>query len=576
MAFNTYYQDELTWLREMGREYARAHPEAAGMLAESASDPDVERLMEGFAFLSARLRQKLDDELPELTHALIESLWPGYLRPIPAMAVVQFEPARVNDKEIRRIARGTPVDSAPVDGTRCRFQTAYDAEVPPLRIVGLTMRSVQPASLTLKLKLSDGVKASQLPQLGLRRLRLHCAGPMAIAAGLHVSLIRHCTAITISAGTKRVALPSRCITPVGYAPEDAVLGQAPASFSGFALLREYFAFPQKFLFVDLNGLEVLGQFGEATELSIEFALERVPDAMPQVSDANLLLGCTPVLNLFPHEATPLSYDPRRTEFPVLPAGDDPAHYEVVSLDGLQGLVPGEDRPRPIPRLFSGGRAPEAGVAGYVLRRRPSMGGQGIRLEVALSGRLQAVETLSFQVTCSNGRLPQALGAGDINGVTDRCPPGVRLRNLAKPTLSVPPPLGQQLEWRLVAHLGLNWRSIADVETLRSVVDLYDARALVDHQARQAHRRLIEGIDAVAALPDTAVADGALMRGVRVDLRLKEGNFDGEGDLHLFASVLDEFVSQYASLNSFTRLSVAGTDRGLEYRFTPRLGRRRLL
>lgn len=576
MAFNTYYQDELTWLREMGREYARVHPEAAGMLAENASDPDVERMMEGFAFLSARLRQKLDDELPELTHALIESLWPHYLRPIPAMTIIQFEATRANDKEIRRIAGGTPVDSAPVDGTRCRFHTTYDAEVVPMRITGLALRSVQPATLTVKLRLSDGVKASQFGQLGLKRLRFHCSGPTAIAAGLHVCLARHCTAVNVSAGGKRITLPPRSLQAVGFAPEDAVLGIPPASFSGFALLREYFAFPQKFHFVDLNGLEALTQFGDATELTLEFQLERVPDQMPQVSEANLLLGCTPAVNQFAHEATPLTYDPRRTEFPIIPSGDDPAHFEVVALDTVHGLVPGEERPRPIHRLFRGGRAPEPGVVGYVLRRRPALSGQGIRLEVALSGQLQGVEALSFGVVCSNGRLPQGLAAGDINTVTDRCPPGVRLRNLAKPTVSVPPPIGPQLEWRLVSHLGLNWRSLADVETLRSVIDLYDARALVDHQARQGHRRLIDGIQGVSCVPDTAVADGALMRGIRIDLQLKESHFDGEGDVHLFSSVLDEFVSQYAGMNSFSRLCVTGVDGGLEFRFAPRLGRRRLI
>ena len=124
MSFNTYYQDELTWLREMGREYAAAHPETAAMLAEAGSDPDVERLLEGVAFISGRLRQKLDDELPELTQSLIESLWPHYLRPIPSLAMVQFEAARQNDKEPRRIPRGTQIESTPVDGTRCRRATA--------------------------------------------------------------------------------------------------------------------------------------------------------------------------------------------------------------------------------------------------------------------------------------------------------------------------------------------------------------------------------------------------------------------------------------------------------------------
>lgn len=576
MSFNTYYQDELTWLREMGREYARAHPEAAGLLAEAGSDPDVERMLEGFAFIAGRLRQKLDDELPELTHALIESLWPHYLRPLPSIAMVQFEPARPNDKEMRRIPRGTPIDSAPVDGTRCRFHTAYPVELPPLRIGGLQVRAHQPASLTVRLKLAEGVKAAQLPALGVRALRLHCAGPMAIAGGLHLCLVRNCTGVSASGGGRRVELPRGCVREVGFEPEDALLGPAAASFAGFALLREWFAFPHKFLFADLTGLEALAGLGDAGEIELAFALERVPDGLPQVSEANLLLGCTPAVNLFQHEATPVAYDPRRTEFPVVPAGSDPTHYEIASLDAVHGLVPGEDRPRVIPRLFRGGRAPEPGAAGHVVRRRPALTGGGTRTEVAISGRPAGVETLSFAVTCTNGRLPQALAPGDLNLATDKVPPGVRFRNLAKPAPAAAPPLGGQLEWRLLAHLGLNWRTLADVETLRSVIDLYNVRALADQQARNAHRRLLEGLVEAAARPDTTVADGALMRGVRVDLRVRESSFDGEGEAHLFGMVLDRFIAQYAGMNSFTRLVLAGAEGGLELPFAPRLGQRRLV
>jgi type VI secretion system protein ImpG len=364
--------------------------------------------------------------------------------------------------------------------------------------------------------------------------------------------------------------------PVGFSEAEALLGQTPASFTGFALLRELFAFPAKFLFADVCNLELLGQLGDANEITLEFALDRVPDQLPQVSESNLVLGCTPVVNLFTHEATPLTYDQRRTEFPVIPTGDDPSHFEIASVEAVNALVPGEDRPRPIPRMFRGGRAPDSSGAGYVLRRRPALTGGGIRMEVAISGQLSGVETLSFAVTCTNGRLPQALAPGDLNVVTDRCPPGVRFRNLAKPTASLPPPLGAQLEWRLLAHLGLNWRTLADVEALRSVIDLYDVRALVDNQARQAHRRLLDGLISISSVSDTVVADGALMRGVRIDLQVKDSHFDGEGDLHLFAMVMDEFVSQYAGMNSFTRLHVSGVDAGLELQFPPRLGRRRLV
>jgi type VI secretion system protein ImpG len=154
---NKYYQDELAYLREMGQEFARANPQGAHFVGEASSDPDVERLLEGFAFLTARLRQKLENELPELTHSLLELLWPHYLRPIPSTTIIQFEALPQAAKEVRTIPRGAELHSIPVDGTPCRFRTVSDVTLAPLILETLTLRKDATPQLKLRFRLPDGV-----------------------------------------------------------------------------------------------------------------------------------------------------------------------------------------------------------------------------------------------------------------------------------------------------------------------------------------------------------------------------------------------------------------------------------
>jgi type VI secretion system protein ImpG len=569
--FNKYYQDELIYLRQLGREYAHAYPETAKLLADNGTDPDVERMLEGTAFITGRLRQKLDDELPELTHALIETFWPHYLQPIPSLATVQFEHSRQTDKEPKHIPRGTAVDSIPVDGTRCRFRTAYDVMLSPMRITGVTLRTHAPTSLTIKFRCHEGVKVGQLK---LDRLRLHCSGLQAIASALHVCLTRYCTSASLVSGERRIALPPHGFTCGGFAPEDALFGRPNAAFSGFAFLHEYFAFPEKFLYVDVAGMSALAGFASADEFSLECMLARVPTNMPQLSDNNLLLNCTPVVNEFPHGGSPIRIEPERREYKVIASGTNSEHYEILSLTSVLGTMQGNSKPRTFLPMYHQQRTGEP-VGSYLMRRRPALVGSGSDIYLSAQNAL-ADETLSIEVTCSNRRLPQALGPGDINLPTDQCPSGVRFKNLAKPTIPLSPPLGSTLEWQLLGHLSLNYRTLAQPEVLRSLLDLYNLRAQSDQQARQAHRRLLDAIASMKLSPTTIVSGGIPMRGALVELVLKDDQFDSEGDMHLFATLLDEVFSQYVGLNSFSQLLVRGAGNGDVHRRAPRLGRRRLL
>src|SRR5258708_2748711 len=192
--YNKYYQDELSYLRELGKEFALANPEAAHFVGESSNDPEVERLLEGFSFLTARIRQKLDDEIPELTHSLVEMLWPHYLRPIPSMTIMQFEALPQAAKTVRPISRGTEVQSVPVDGTPCRFRTSYDVTLQPWSLESLSVRTDAQPALKLRFRVADGVS---LKKLGINELRLHLAGEAAVSRALYLCLCRYLKRITL-------------------------------------------------------------------------------------------------------------------------------------------------------------------------------------------------------------------------------------------------------------------------------------------------------------------------------------------------------------------------------------------
>jgi type VI secretion system protein ImpG len=237
MMFNKYYQDELTYLRQLGREFAAAYPQVGHMLAETGTDPDVERLLEGFAFLTGRIRQRLDGELPELTHAFVGLLWPHYLHPLPSMTIIQFEPA-ITLQDVQAIPRGTEIESKPVEGTRCRFRTTSDIQLYPfsLKTIGLDRPMRTAAQLRLGFSVSE---KAQMSDLEIASLRLHLHGEPATANELYCGLVHHARAATCRAGAREIRVDGPPTVPVGFGDEEGLLPYPSHAFSGYRLLQEF-------------------------------------------------------------------------------------------------------------------------------------------------------------------------------------------------------------------------------------------------------------------------------------------------------------------------------------------------
>jgi type VI secretion system protein ImpG len=573
--FNRYYQDELQYLRELGEEFSRAHPAAAHYLSGPGRDPDVERLLEGVAFLTGRVRQKLDDELPELTHGLMNLLWPHYLRPVPSMAILEFAPVLQALRQSQTVPRGVEVESVPVEGTPCRFRTSADVRLHPMSLdqVGVEARAAGPSTLRLRFKLWNQAKPEKLQ---LDPLRLHLHGEPAATYALYLHLCRHVESARVVAEAGGEGRPVN-LTPVGFAEDEALLPYPPSSPPGYRLLQEYFSLPEKFLFLDLHGLDRLAELGVSDRFEVEIHFDRALAPTLRPSREEIRLYCAPIVNLFPHEADPIRLDRTQSEYRLRPSGKDPFHYEVFGVDRVVAHPEGSAEEQELPSFYRFAR-PQGTC--YLTRLRSSVVDDRIDTYVSFVDAKGAplppeAETVAFELTCTNRRLAEALRVGDVQVPTDSSPAFVSFRNLTAPTPSVAPPLDGDLPWRLISHLSLNYMTLLSVDALRGVLGLYNFQGLRDPRAARANALRLEGLQAIEGRPAERLAGGGLLRGTAIGLDVLEDHYAGDGDLYLFTTVLNEFLSLHGTLNAFTQLTVRGVQSGEETTWPCRIGRDRL-
>lgn len=585
MSTNTYYLEELSFLREMGREFAAKHPTVAHMLETAGADPDVERLLEGVAFLTGRVRQKLDDELPELFQSMMSLLWPHYLRPVPSTAILQFQPLVEQLSGLVSIPRETEVESIPVEGTACRFRTCCDVELSPLSVEHAEVEMPMASDARLRIVLRVNGK-TPLERLDLKSVRFYLAGERVQATSLYLWLLRYGKHVELhDPGSKRtLRLPISTVRPAGFSRRENILPYPDHCFVGYRLLQEYFTCPSKFLFIEFGGLERTATLEGAERFEIIVPFSRRPEDTLRAGKETLQLHCAPIVNLFEHSADGIRVDHSRTQYRIRPSttGCPPDHYEVYSVEKVIGLVQGEAERRVYAPLhsFRHGRGAEGGIY-YQARLYDAVVGDGTDTYLSFvtadeKNVVPPTETISIDLLASNRNLASRLQVGDIKVPTAGSPEFARFRNITPVTRSLRPPLGKGLHWRLISHLSLNYLSLTNVEALRGILELYNYQALYDRQAARENILRLEGLVSLDARPVERLVRGSPIRGTSIAMDMSEESFAGEGDMYLFATVLNEFFALYASINSFTELKVRGTKFGEVYQWPLRLGQQSIL
>jgi len=582
--FNKYYQDELAYLRELGKEFSEAFPALAPMLAEDGEDPDVKQLLEGFAFLSGRIREKLDDDYPEFTHALVGLLWPHALRPIPSVTTIQFEPIPGVLRDRYTVESGVDLDSIPVSGVTCRFRTVGATHLYPLRLASVQLENpgTSRAQLRMGFQLPTGVTAESL---NLTSLRLHLAATSENAMDLYLWFSRHVAEVEIEApgseGVQRRTLGASAAHPVIISDEEPLWPYPKLSFPGYRLLQEYFAYPSRFLYIDLDRLDAVKEICTGNSFDVIVRFDTAPELTGRLEPDDIRLYCTPAVNLFQDSADPFRLRHDRVEYRLRPPQGDTRLGEIFSIDEVQALPRGKQERDVIPPLFRFSPPEASSTPYYQTRVRESVVGGGVDQFISFvypdGLPLELPDALiTADVTMTNGNLPEALRTGDIRVATDSSPQVAKFNNIARPTATIRPPLGGGLHWRLVSHMGLSQLTLNDEKAFQGVLDLYNVQAYQDRQMGRANEKRIRGIRSLTRKPEERLLRGSPIRGTLIEMEINEEGFSGEGDLYLFASVLNEFLSMYSTVNAFTRLRVRCVQSGEVYEWPARLGSKSIL
>ncbi len=606
----SYYERELNFLRKMGADFGHKYPKIASRLlleANRCEDPHVERLLEGVALLAARIHLKLDDEFPEITQALLNIVFPHYTRPVPSMSIAELiiDPAKVRLSTCISVPRNSDLHTKAISGLPCRFRTCYDVDIWPLRVTDAQWRTpdrLDPplrapesaAAVRIEVACHPGVK---FKELGLRSLRFYLDGEGGLIHTLYELLCNNCTEVLLRDPQPRfrqrpVPLPPGSVTPAGFADSETVLPYSRRSFHGYQLLQEYFVFPEKFFFIDVNNLDSLGlgTFEDRAELIFLLSpyerAERNELLELGVSGKTFKLGCTPIVNLFPQTAEPIRLENTRHEYPVVPDVRRPNLMEVYEVESVLCMHQGSSERIPFDPIFSFRHSPRQKSSAFYHATRREMPGRPdgqtemLLTVVDLSGEILRLDgdTLTVRCLCTNANLPSKLTFGNEEGdfLLESSSAVSRIIARRKPTPIVRYPVTGGAMWRLISHLSLNYLSLVEDgrEALQEILRLYQlsSASYGDQQ--------IDGITGLESRRHFArlVSENGIshVRGVRVEMELDEERFVGAG-AYLFSSVIEHFLAQYVGLNSFSQLVVKTRQRKEFLReWSPRAGNRILL
>ena len=589
-----YYERELAHLRQLGGQFAQKYPRVASRLLlepDRCDDPHVERLLESFAFLAARVHLRVDDDFPEVTSALLGLVSPHYLRPIPSMTVVecQLDPEQGKQTAGLRVPARTPlITKRNVDGMPCRFETAYPVELWPFAVSECEWRQPERLADPVRIPGAAGVIRMRLQcardvafnQFSVGKLAFHLTGDTNVVHTLYELLCRNCIAIVVrnpqQRGGKAVSISPSQLRPMGFEEDEALLPYPRRSFDGYRLLQEYFTFSEKFLFFELSGLGAIAEAGcgEQAEILFYFSRfdrpERSQDLENGVSARSLRLGCTPVINLFSHVAEPILVTHTKHEYVVIPDVRHQETTEIFSIDEVMASNTTRRESIQLEPLYSyrfQARSGTGRVYWHAVRRMNVLGEREPSTMylslVDVDGVMTEpdAEVLTVRCSCSNFDLPSRLSFGLEDGdfMAEEHPVVKQITALRRPTPSYDPPTAKGQLWRLVSQLSLNYLSLVE-EGKGALQEILRLHNFTDSSYLE---NQIGGIVALSSRPHFAIMQSVYgnvpARGTRVEIEFDERQFVG-GGVYLFANVLDRFLGSYTSINSFCQLAARTNQR----------------
>ncbi len=559
------YQAELQNLKDNAREFARKYPALAPHLAGASSDPDVERILQGTAFLSAGIQERLDTDFPEFAQSILRLVAPDYLKEIPATTIIEFKPRNILNNVIT-IKQGAKLDSQKVSGINCRFHSCTDINIYPLTINSCELNQ-HSGSSELDIIINNTSLANSAVQLS--ELPLHIAGDYIDASQIYYLLTKKLESVSIVQGQQITELTDAEVEPMGWGQDFNLLENHKTSLHSYRRLQEYFINKYKFLFVNLKGFNENQPLPKA--FKIRFKFKQNTHGL-QVNKNSFKLFCTPAINLFETDAEPIPLTHKQNDLRLNPIRNTNNHLTIHSLLKVSGQNRRSSEKNSYID-FSLAAKEQGNHPVYELIQKytgPQEVDSLLRISFPPGYELPMREVLTAKLRCSNGLLTQQLKLGDVNVNTPDVPDLVSFSNVSAISEYIAPITDGSILWKLLAHLTVNYLPIADLDNLKALLNLYNPTEKSDAKDHAENKKRINSLKQMRNTSSQRLYRGYLISGQRIEIDVDSTGFTSTGDLYLFGELIYSVLKQFADINSYIELSINNLTNGEQLSWQPSL------
>jgi len=590
MKINDYYTQELYALRTLGKSFSEKNPSLSSFLAEKGQDPDVERLLEGFAFLTGKLRETIDKEFPELTHGMTQLMWANYLQPIPSYTIVSFTPEKGRlEKQV------VPKDTTLLayshqHQVECHFLTNYQVDLHPIRLEKIDyFINGYSSTIVLDLEVTSG---GVLNNLTLDTLRFYLGGSEFVSQELHLFLSRYVSSIEVTIPhvkdkSLKFNLDKNAIESIGFAENQNILPKQQNVFHAYVLMQEYFCYRDKFNFIDIKGLTKLQSFKKDIlehhkHFRVNINFERHLTIADDLKVENFQLFCTPAVNILKTESVPLRKTHVDEEYEINAAELDLEHTEVLSIEKVIGWI---DEEKEYIDFLPFGSFEHAKLNQEFYWTKVKLSEDNKRLRTFIRFAPNTIEhdeilnksmVVTVDILATNKDIPSTLKLGDVNKFHSSSKvSNVEVKNITIPSRSYLPPIEGDFLWRLISNMSLNYLSLDNIATFRTVLQAYDFPGISDTFKHRKTESLLRGLQNISYKTSEMIYKGLPIRGIETTIELDPDRYSSLGEAYIFSNVLNDFLTLYCNLNTFHRLEVK-VDRHEVFTWNARLGQQSLM
>lgn len=559
------YQTELQALKENAREFAKKYPALAPHLAGSSSDPDVERILQGTAYLSAGIQDRLDTDFPEFAQSILRLVAPDYLREIPATTIIEFKPRNILNNAVTIKAK-SKIDSQKIKGVSCRFKTCSDIDVHPLTINAVELNQFGGYS---ELDIIINNTSLSNTDVFISDLPLHISGDYVNASQLYYLLTQKMASVSIVYGNQTQPLVDSKVEPMGWDDDFSLLETSKTQLNSYRRLQEYFINKYKFLFLNVSGFDKNKPLPKAFKL--RFRLNKNTETT-QVNINSFKLFCAPAVNLFDTTAEPIPLDHKQSDLALKPVRNVNNQFTIYSILDVQGQNRrSSEKTKYLDFSLSAKQQNSQPVYELIQKATDQSHSQAIlRVNFPEGKELPTREVITADIRCSNGPLTQMLKVGDVNINTPDVPDLVSFSNISAVSEYIPPQTDGRILWNLLAHLTVNYLPLANLDNLKVLLNLYNPTNQTDAKERAANEKRIDSLLRMSVEPSEKLLRGYLVRGQSIELSVDGSGFASTGDMYLFGELLNKLYSQFADINSYVNFTLINDNTGEQLQWQPNL------